>query len=74
MLNNPSFTMIKKLIIVAILGIVLSACANTMEGVGKDLQTMGNSMGGSNAKNTNNTNNNNESQTKGKDVVVTPVK
>jgi predicted small secreted protein len=66
--------MIKKLIIVAILGIVLSACANTMEGVGKDLQTMGNSMGGSNAKNTNNTNNNNESQTKGKDVVVTPVK
>ncbi len=55
--------------IVAAVGIILSACANTMEGVGKDLQTMGNSMGGSSAKS-----NNNQSQTKGKDVVVTPVK
>ena len=66
---NSSFTMIKKLTIVAAVGIILSACANTMEGVGKDLQTMGNSMGGSSANS-----NNNQSQTKGKDVVVTPVK
>ncbi|MBU3590063.1 hypothetical protein [Polynucleobacter sp. 80A-SIGWE] len=63
-----SFTIIKKLTIVAVIGIILSACANTMEGVGKDLQTMGNSMGGSG------NNSNNQSQTKGKDVVVTPVK
>ena len=60
--------MIKKLTIVAVIGIILSACANTMEGVGKDLQTMGNSMVGSGNSN------NNQSQTKGKDVVVTPVK
>lgn len=71
MFKWSSFTMIKKLTIVAIAGIILSACANTMEGVGKDLQTMGSSMGGAN---TSNTNNNNQSQTKGKDVVVTPVK
>jgi predicted small secreted protein len=64
-----SFTMIKKLSIVATAGIILSACANTMEGVGKDLQTMGTSMGGSK-----NTNSSNQSQTQGKDVVVTPVK
>ena len=70
-----SFSMIKKLTIVATAGIILAACANTMEGVGKDLQTMGNSMGGKNQANTNNTNtNNNQSQTQGKDVVVTPVK
>jgi predicted small secreted protein len=62
-----SFTMIKKLTIVAIAGIVLSACSNMMEGLGKDMQTMGNSMGG-------NPSNTNQSQTKGKDVVVTPVK
>jgi predicted small secreted protein len=55
--------------IVAVSGIILSACANTMEGVGKDLQTMGNSMGTSKAPNTSN-----QSQTQGKDVVVTPVK
>jgi predicted small secreted protein len=59
--------MIKKLTMVAIAGIILSACTNTMEGLGKDMQTMGNSMGG-------NTTTNNQSQTKGKDVVVTPVK
>ncbi len=64
-----SFTMIKKLTIVAIAGVILSACANTMEGVGKDLQTMGTSMGGSK-----NSNSSNQSQTQGKDVVVTPVK
>ena len=69
MIKWSSFTMIKKLTIVAIAGIILSACANTMEGVGKDLQTMGNSMGGSKNSNTSN-----QSQTQGKDVVVTPVK
>lgn len=69
MFKWSSFTMIKKLSIVATAGIILSACANTMEGVGKDLQTMGTSMGGSK-----NTNSSNQSQTQGKDVVVTPVK
>ena len=59
--------MIKKLTIVAVAGIFLSACSNMMEGLGKDMQTMGNSMGGNSA-------NTNQSQTKGKDVVVTPVK
>ena len=59
--------MIKKLTIVALAGVVLSACSNMMEGLGKDMQTMGNSMGGNSA-------NTNQSQTKGKDVVVTPVK
>ena len=68
MFKWSSFTMIKKLTIVAVIGIILSACANTMEGVGKDLQTMGNSMGGSGNSSSN------QSQTKGKDVVVTPVK
>ena len=67
MFKWSSFTMIKKLTIVAIAGIVISACSNTMEGLGKDMQTMGNSMGG-------NSTTNNQSQTKGKDVVVTPVK
>ena len=69
MFKWSSFTMIKKLTIVAAIGIILSACANTMEGVGKDLQTMGNSMGGSK-----NSNASNQSKTQGKDVVVTPVK
>jgi predicted small secreted protein len=64
-----SLTIIKKLAIVGIAGLFIAACANTMEGVGKDLQTMGNSMGGSK-----NTNTSNQSQTQGKDVVVTPVK
>jgi len=40
-----------------------------MEGLGKDLQNMGNSMSSSGSKPANN----NQSQTKGKDVVVTPV-
>ena len=70
MIKWSSFTMIKKLTIVAVAGIFLSACSNMMEGLGKDMQTMGNSMGG----NSTNTNNGNQSQTKGKDVVVTPVK
>ncbi|BDX21571.1 hypothetical protein TUM22923_08920 [Polynucleobacter sp. TUM22923] len=68
MSKSLSLTMIQKLMITATAGIILSACANTMEGVGKDLQTMGTSMGGNTQPN------NNQSQTKGKDVVVTPVK
>ena len=63
-----SLSLISRLAIIGIAGIVISACSNTMEGVGKDLQNMGTSMGGS--SNTQN----NQSQTKGKDVVVTPVK
>jgi predicted small secreted protein len=62
-----SLSLIAKL---AIVGIVISACSNTMEGVGKDLQTMGNSMGGSG----NSSQQSNHFQTKGKDVVATPVK
>ena len=69
MINLSSLTVIKKLLIVAVAGIILSACSNMMEGLGKDMQTMGNSMGSSNTSQTNN-----QSQTKGKDVVVTPVK
>ena len=61
-------SLIAKLAIVGLAGLIISACSNTMEGVGKDLQNMGTSMGGS--SNTQN----NQSQTKGKDVVVTPVK
>jgi len=49
-------------------GLVIAACSNTMEGMGKDLQTMGKSMENSSGTQ------NNQSQTKGKDVVVTPVK
>ena len=67
-MNLSSLTMIKRLLMVAVAGIILSACANTMEGLGKDMQTMGNSMGSSNTPQTNN-----QTQTKGKDVVVTPV-
>ena len=68
-MNLSSLTVIKKLLMVAVAGIILSACSNMMEGLGKDMQTMGNAMGSSNTSQTNN-----QSQTKGKDVVVTPVK
>jgi len=61
---------IARLTIVGMAGILIAACSSTMEGVGKDLQTMGNAMGGSGANPTQQ----NQSQTKGKDVVVTPVK
>ena len=64
-----SLSLIARLAIVGVVGLLISACASTMEGVGKDLQNMGTSMGGSS-----NTQQNNQSQTKGKDVVVTPVK
>jgi predicted small secreted protein len=63
-----SVSLITKLAIVGIAGLIISACSSTMEGMGKDLQTMGNAMGGSG------TSQQNQSQTKGKDVVVTPVK
>ena len=65
-----SVSLISKLAMVGIAGLVISACSSTMEGMGKDLQTMGNAMGGSGANSTQQ----NQSQTKGKDVVVTPVK
>ncbi len=64
-----SLSLISRLAIVGIAGLVISACSSTMEGMGKDLQNIGTSMGGSS-----NTQQNNQSQTKGKDVVVTPVK
>jgi predicted small secreted protein len=63
-------SLIARLAIVGIAGVVIAACTNTMEGMGKDLQTMGKSMDSSSSSNTQN----NQSQTKGKDVVVTPVK
>ena len=63
-----SLSLILRLAIVGLAGLIISACSSTMEGVGKDLQNMGTSLGGSNAQQ------NNQSQTKGKDVVVTPVK
>ncbi|MBU3577388.1 hypothetical protein [Polynucleobacter sp. UK-Kesae-W10] len=65
-----SVSLIAKLTIVGIAGLLIAACSSTMEGMGKDLQTMGNAMGGSGANSTQQ----NQSQTKGKDVVVTPVK
>ncbi|WP_353431553.1 hypothetical protein [Polynucleobacter sp. MWH-UH23A] len=63
-------SLIARLAIVGIIGLVIAACTSTLEGMGKDLQTMGNAMGGSGA----NTTQQNQSQTQGKDVVVTPVK
>ena len=63
-----SISLIFRLAIVGLAGLIISACSSTMEGVGKDLQNMGTSMGGSSSTQ------NNQSQTKGKDVVVTPVK
>ncbi|OIM98546.1 hypothetical protein A9236_04145 [Polynucleobacter sp. QLW-P1DATA-2] len=65
-----SVSLIAKLTIVGVAGLMIAACSSTMEGMGKDLQTMGNAMGGSGANSTQQ----NQSQTKGKDVVVTPVK
>ncbi|QWD97348.1 hypothetical protein [Polynucleobacter sp. MG-6-Vaara-E2] len=65
-----SVSLIARLAIVGIAGLIIAACSNTLEGMGKDMQTMGNAMGGSGANSTQQ----NQSQTKGKDVVVTPVK
>jgi len=61
-------SLITRLTIVGIAGLAIAACSNTMEGMGKDLQTMGKSIENSSGTQ------NNQSQTKGKDVVVTPVK
>jgi len=61
-------SLIARLTIVGIMGLLIAACTNTMEGMGKDLQTMGKAMDSSSSTQ------NNQSQTKGKDVVVTPVK
>jgi predicted small secreted protein len=61
-------SLITRLAIVGIVGLFIAACSNTMEGMGKDLQTMGKAMDSSSSTQ------NNQSQTKGKDVVVTPVK
>ena len=61
-------SLIARLTMVGIVGLLIAACTNTMEGMGKDLQTMGKAMDSSSSTQ------NNQSQTKGKDVVVTPVK
>ena len=61
-------SLIARLTMVGIAGLLIAACTNTMEGMGKDLQTMGKAMDSSSSTQ------NNQSQTKGKDVVVTPVK
>ena len=61
-------SLIMRLTIVGIAGLSIAACSNTMEGMGKDLQTIGKSMENSSGAP------NSQSQTKGKDVVVTPVK
>jgi len=67
-----SVSLIARLAIVGLVGVFISACSSTMEGLGKDLQNMGTSMGGSSNNTT--TQQNKQSQTKGKDVVITPVK
>jgi len=64
----PSISLITRLALVGVAGLLISACSSTMEGMGKDLQTMGNAMGGASSTPKN------QSQTQGKDVVVTPVK
>jgi predicted small secreted protein len=69
----PRYSMITKLSIVLVAGIFISACANTMEGVGKDLQKIGTSMD-SKSSSAPAPANSPASQTQGKDVVVTPVK
>ena len=61
-------SLITRLAIIGVAGLLIAACTNTVEGMGKDLQTMGKLMEGSSSTP------NNQSQTKGKDVVVTPVK
>jgi predicted small secreted protein len=63
-----SLTLITRLTLIGLAGLLITACSSTMEGMGKDLQTMGNAMGGASSTPKN------QSQTQGKDVVVTPVK
>ena len=63
-------SLIARLTMVGVAGLAIAACSSTLEGIGKDLQTIGNSMGGSGSQSSSQ----NQSQTQGKDVVVTPVK
>jgi predicted small secreted protein len=65
----PALSIISRIALLGFVGLVISGCNSTMEGIGKDLQTMGNAMGGSSTSQQNN-----QSQTQGKDVVITPVK
>ena len=71
-MQTPRYSMIAKLSVVLVTGIFVGACANTMEGVGKDLQKIGTSMDSKSSTSTPATPP--ASQTQGKDVVVTPVK
>jgi len=71
-MQTPRYTMIAKLSAVLLAGIFISACANTMEGVGKDLQKIGTSMDSKSPSSAQT--NPPASQTQGKDVVVTPIK
>lgn len=66
------YSMIAKLSAVLVTGIFISACANTLEGVGKDLQKIGSSMDSKSSSSA--SSNSSPSQTQGKDVVVTPIK
>ena len=68
----PSIYLITCLALVGFVGLLISACSSTMEGMGKDLQTMGKAMDGSSSKQKNQPPS--QSQTQGKDVIVTPVK
>ena len=69
---TPRYSMITKLSLVLVAGIFISACANTMEGMGKDLQKIGTSMDSKSSSSA--PSNPPASQTQGKDVVVTPIK
>ena len=71
-MQTPHYSMIAKLSVVLVTGIFMSACANTMEGVGKDLQKIGTSMDSKSPSSAQS--NPPASQTQGKDVIVTPVK
>lgn len=68
----PSISLIARLALVSFAGLFISACGSTMEGMGKDLQTMGKAIDGSSSKQK--TQAPSQSQTQGKDVIVTPVK
>ena len=71
-MQTPRYLMIAKLSVVLVTGVFISACANTMEGMGKDLQKIGTSMDSKSSSSA--PSNPPASQTQGKDVVVTPVK
>ncbi len=71
-MQTPRYSMIAKLFVALATGVFISACANTMEGVGKDLQKIGTSMDSKSPSSAQS--NPPASQTQGKDVVVTPIK